>query len=178
MSPIHCEKCGSEDVTKVVYAYQSGVIHTTGTAVTVGAGISSDGLIPGAAVTQSSGTSISQATQRLAPPSAAQTWSIREVLGILFMVGGGFFLLAALVGPFMPDHQTYRSLADRIGTMVLGEIMLVGLGALALWVGNKLREWGEGPRLEREAQYQQALRTWQNSWVCHRCGAMTYIPPS
>ncbi len=158
MSGFNCPSCSSEQTQRLSAIVDSGTSHTRGRTVTgfsgVGGGAGGFGGFGGVSSGVTNAVTKSSLARKLSAP-------VRKPEVQLYMLGIATFLLGFI---------TFRV------SFLLALLMLCGGGALA-YRGYLNGVWNRG-------QFPRLLRTWQETFYCHRCenvytpAGMAYGSPS
>ena len=136
-----CPNCHSDNIQSFEVAYRNGV--TTSSSTTTGRGVGSGGGL-GLGTAKTTGTSVSQIAQEVAPPAKKGIVKKFLLIGIILM-----FLLSAILG----------SVSNTLGS----------IGALLGWVLSGAFVYKTAYLWNRDV-YPQLLDQWHHSYICFRCG--------
>lgn len=153
-----CPLCGSTNVISAAAAYEQGT--TTSKAGHVAFAFSNDGVVP--VLGGSSGVQHSLVAQKLAPPKESDRAGNAAAAHVVIT---GVCLLIALIAGVGNDAPG----AGLVGVLVV--VVISGLMFAATAPARK-REAGEDA-----TRYEDALRVWQATWYCAKCGrTFTAVP--
>jgi peptidoglycan/LPS O-acetylase OafA/YrhL len=151
---LRCPDCNSADLRKVSLAYQEGQFHVN-TRTRLRAflfGTEGPSLVFGKAVTQ--GVHWTQLSKRLSPP---RKWSyVRLILGTVVVTLAALFAYVVFVASSPPPVTTLP-----LKTYVFLAPVVFLVLAVAVWRHNHLR-------------FPQEHARWDSSFICQRCGAVSY----
>jgi hypothetical protein len=153
---LRCPSCNGTNLKNVSLAYAEGLYHIDAQSRLRGFLLGSDepNAIVGKAVTQ--GVHQTQLSRGLRPP---MKWSYVKLIGWSVMVS--IVTLAVYIHSVMGSSAKVSSLPAMVGMFIFAAGFLFFL--LLIWRHNHL-------------VYPRRFEEWSNSWLCQRCGGVSYQP--
>jgi hypothetical protein len=151
---LRCPKCGGSDLKKVSLAYQEGVyrVHTRSRVQGFLFGGDGPDVIVGRTVTE--GVQQTELSKRLRPPTK---WSYIKLMG--WWAAVSVTVLIVYVHSVTGSSTRVSSPTAVVGMFIVGIGFLVSL--ILVWSHNNL-------------VYPKQYAEWNDSWLCRRCGGVSY----